>query len=492
MIRIRRAVYLQGVILLTAIVFVTAVSKTPAAERRPRPNFLFLLADDLGWGDLGCYGHPYIKTPNIDRLASEGTRFECFYVCGSVCHPSRASFMTGQFLPHCFGDVHNLPDGRRVNVSMAPGSIPVTHWLQKAGYATAHIGKWHLNTDALHDPAKYGLDIMQSGKRKDMGDFPANMGARNGQDQKLARAAIQFMKEHREQPFYLQLWFTVPHSPVIPSAEELEVYKALEPKLDDFEGFTREHFTTRANFEKQMRAWCAQITGHDRVVGEVLAALEEMGLAGNTVVFYSSDNGPAPPARTPDTYHEEINAMGSAGPYRARKFTYYEGGIRVPAIIRWPGHVRAGRIDKKSIWAAADWLPTVCSLAGVDLEDYQPDGRDVTGMLCDGASIEPRQLVWGLKPDRMAIRDGDWKLDEFRGTISLFDLSNDPYEQKDLAARETEVTERLQTRLSVYRQRLIEAQARGIRAAEAADASVGGESARRKKRREGTRGENLP
>ena len=139
-----------------------------AAEDAPRPNFLFLLADDLGWNDLGCYGHPYIKTPHIDQLASEGTRFERFYVCGSVCHPSRATFMTGQFLAHCFGNVHTLDDGRRINVSMAPGSVPVTRLLQEAGYKTAHVGKWHLNTDASVDPAKYGLDVFHCtfGKRR--------------------------------------------------------------------------------------------------------------------------------------------------------------------------------------------------------------------------------------------------------------------------------------------------------------------------------------
>ena len=289
-----------------------------AAEDAPRPNFLFLLADDLGWGDLGCQGHPYIKTPNIDQLAAEGIRFENFYVSGSVCHPSRVTFMTGQFLAHCFGDVHNLPDGRRINVSMAPGSVPVTKLLQDVGYTTAHIGKWHLNTDAFDNPAKYGLDVMHSGKRKQLGVFPAAMRERNGQDQKLARAAIQFMKEHREEPFYLQLWFTVPHSPVRPSESELDVYKDLKPSLDDFEGFTRGHFATRRHFEQQMQAWCAQITGHDAVVGEVLTALHDLGLEKNTIVFYSSDNGPAPPARTPETYTEEINAMGSAGPFRAQ------------------------------------------------------------------------------------------------------------------------------------------------------------------------------
>jgi len=309
---------------LVTIVSLTAMLPVShAAEAVPRPNFVFLLADDLGWGDLEFHGHPYIKTPNIDRLAAQGTRFENSYVSGSVCHPSRATFMTGQFLPHCFGDVHALPDGRRVNVSMAPGSVPLTKLLQQSGYKTAHVGKWHLNSDAFIDPGKYGLDFFHSGQRLDLGEFQADMQARNGQDQKLARAAIHFLKTQRDQPFYLQLWFTVPHSPVIPSEEELEVYRDLQPSLDDFQGFTREHFTTRKNFEQQIRAFCAQITGHDQVVDEVLSALEELGLEDNTVVFYSSDNGPPPPARTPESYVEEINGMGSSGPYRARKFTYF-------------------------------------------------------------------------------------------------------------------------------------------------------------------------
>ncbi|MFZ5831424.1 MAG: sulfatase [Planctomycetota bacterium] len=443
-----------------------------AAEPQPRPNFLFLLADDLGWGDLHCYGHPYIKTPNLDRLAAEGTRFGRFYVCGSVCHPSRATFMTGQFLAHCFGDVHALPDGRRVNVSMAPGSIPVTRLLREAGYATAHVGKWHLNTDAMQDPAKYGLDVLHSGRRRELGDFSADMKERNGQDQQLARAAIEFMKQHRQGPFYLQLWFTVPHSPVRPSVEELAVYQDLQPSLDDFQGFTREHFATRRGFERQMRAWCAQITGHDRVVGEVLAALEDLGLAENTVVFYSSDNGPAPPARTPDAYQEEVNAMGSAGPFRARKFTYFEGGIRVPAILRWPGRVPAGRVDAESVWAAVDWLPTVCALAGASMCDYRPDGRDVTEVFLGKTRPCDRELVWGLQPERMALRDGDWKLDEFRGEVSLFNLAEDPFEQKNVAAQNAERTARLKRRLADYREQLKQAHARGRAAALAADKSV--------------------
>jgi N-acetylgalactosamine-6-sulfatase len=442
-------------------------------EEARQPNFLFLLADDLGWGDLGCYGHPYIQTPNIDRLAAEGTRFERFYVSGSVCHPSRATFMTGQFLANCFGNVHTLDDGRRVNVSMAPGSVPVTRLLQKAGYKTAHVGKWHLNSDASQDPVKYGLDVFHSGQEKPLGDFSADMKERNGQDQKLAHAAIHFMKQHCDQPFYLQLWFTVPHSPVRPSAEELEVYRDLKPSLDDFEGFTRQHFATRTNFEDQMRAWCAQITGHDQVVGEVLAALEQLGLSENTIVFYSSDNGPAPPARTPDTYNEEINAMGSAGPFRARKFTYYEGGIRVPAIVRWPGQVPSGRVNKESVWAAVDWLPTVCSLAGASISDYQPDGCDISKIWFGEARPCDRELVWGLMPDRMALRDGDWKLDEFRESVSLFHLSDDPCERENVAEKHPDVAERLRKRLAEYREELVAASERGHAAAMRVGPAVG-------------------
>ena len=460
-------------ILLLFPALLVAVTNTTAAEDAPRPNFLFLLADDLGWGDLECHGHPYIKTPNIDQFATEGTRFENFYVSGSVCHPSRATFMTGQFLAHCFGDVHNLPDGRRVNVSMTPGSQPLPKLLKQAGYVTAHVGKWHLNSDGLVNAFKYGLDVMHSGKRTDLGNFAADMKQRNGQDQQLARAAIHFMKEHREDPFYLQLWFTVPHSPVRPSAEELEVYRDLKPSLDDFEGFTRQHFATRNNFEDQMRAWCAQITGHDQVVGEVLAALQDLGLAENTVVFYSSDNGPAPPARTPDTYHEEINAMGSAGPFRARKFTYYEGGIRVPAIVRWPGHVPAGRVDKKSVWAAVDWLPTVCRLAGASIGDHQPDGCDISNVWFGDTRPCDRELVWGLRPDRMAIRDGHWKLDEFRESVTLFHLTKDPYERENVVEEYPVVAERLRKRLAEYRHQLVAASERGHAAAQKVGPDVG-------------------
>jgi N-acetylgalactosamine-6-sulfatase len=452
----------RSAILFSCVCWVAALGAAGAAppEATSRPNVVFLLADDLGWGDLGCHGHPYIRTPNLDRLAASGTRFEQFYVSASVCHPSRSCFMTGRFCATGFGDVH--PDGGgRINVSLVPGTVPLPRLLKGAGYVTAHVGKWHLNTDGLRDPGRYGLDFMQSHGRTDLGKFRAEMKERNGQDQALARAAIDFMKRHRDRSFYLQLWFTVPHSPVRPSAEELKAYASLRPRLDDFTGFTRAHFATRPDFADQMRAWCAQITGHDRVVGEVLDAIDSLGLTKDTLVFYTSDNGPAPPAPEPGRYVEEKNAMGSAGPWRARKNTYYEGGIRVPAIVRWPGRVPAGRVDKESVWAAADWLPTVCRLAGVDPAAAAPDGWDVSDVWRGAVRPCDRELVWGRNPRVMAIRDGNWKLHEGRNGVELYDLQKDPAERDDLSQQFPEVTKRLRERLAGWREKLVATLKRG-------------------------------
>jgi arylsulfatase A-like enzyme len=290
--------------------------------------------------------------------------------------------------------------------------------------------------------------------RWDLGEFPADMKERNGQDQRLVRAAIDFMKKHRAQPFYLQLWFTVPHSPVRPSQEELAAYAELKPSTNDFSGFTRDHYATRPNFEQQMRAWCAQITGHDRLVGDVMTALEALGLSTNTIVIYTSDNGSAPPAPTPGEYKEEINAMSSAGPWRGRKNSYYEGGIRVPCVVWWPGRVPAGRVDKESTWVAADWLPTICHLAGVPTGNYPYDGRDVSDLWFGATRPCDREIVWGRDPHSMAIRDGHWKLHWLDNRIALYDLQKDPLETKDVATGFPEVTARLKGRLVNWKEKL--------------------------------------
>jgi N-acetylgalactosamine-6-sulfatase len=394
--------------------------------------------------------------------------------------------MSGRFNASGFGGVHPAPagvqgkpakgqakrekksggdseDGGRLNVSLAPGVIPVTQLLKQAGYVTAHVGKWHLNTDALDNPAKYGLDFMHSGQRLDLGKFTANMKERNGQDQQLARAAIDFMKKHRDQPFYLQLWFTVPHSPVRPSEEELKVYEKLKPSTNNFSGFTRDHYATRPNFEQQMRAWCAQVTGHDKVVGEVLAALDELGLATNTIVLYTSDNGSAPPAPTPGEYREEINAMSSASPWRGHKNSYYDGGIRVPCIVRWPGKVPAGRVDRESCWASVDWLPTVCHLAGAPVGKYEFDGRNVGDVLFGATRPCDREIVWGRDPRSMAIRDGNWKLHWFDDRIELYDLAKDPVEARNVAAEFPDITDRLKQRLAGWKEKLSATLANGAK-----------------------------
>jgi len=449
--------------------------------RMDRPNFLFILSDDLGFQDLGVYGHPYMDTPNLDQLASEGTRYEHFYASAAVCHPSRSVFMGGRYLPTGYSGVHS-PD----NVSIRPGVVTVTKWLQNAGYVTAFIGKWHLNDDVNARHAdKYGIDYYQDTDLQQFGNAQADPwnDQGNGQsDQRNARLLANFIKAHKHRPFYAVLSTQVPHTGINPPQYYRDLFADLEPDPADFPAgsFTREHFELRqaalaggpaeATWETQMRNWVANIKSHDVTIGELLQVLEDEGIADNTVVFYTSDNGPSPTERfTPDVKIDRTdNTTGSAGQYYGSKMTFFEGGTCVPAIVRWPGKVAAGHIDTETVWTAADWLPTVCALAGVSLGDYYVDGMDVSLNWMQHPNAPDsvnRTFVWGRQTREMAIREGYWKYYEHNGKKEqwLFDLENDPYETNNLAEVETTRRDAMQARLQVWREKLEQSLADGDR-----------------------------
>lgn len=447
--------------LLTAAV--AQVVAAPAAEAR-QPNVIFVLTDDQGWGDAAAWGHPYYKTPNLDRLTREGRRFAQFYVANPVCSPSRAAFMTGRyparFRIHGHFATHELNEARAMPDWLDPHVPTLTRQMQVAGYVTGHFGKWHLGSGpGAPEPGAYGIDkyvtIVSNGPQlRDPGAKPEPhwWGKSTGL---IMDHAIAFLRENRDRPFYLNIWTLVPHAKLDPTPEQLAVYQDLDPRADHpaFGKWTQDYYRAAKDLRAQMQVFAASITDLDTQVGRLLDALRELGLEENTVLFFSSDNGP-------EDYHigNAANAgVGSPGPHRARKRSIYEGGVRQPLVVRWPGKIKPGVFDETSVIGAVDFLPTVCALAGVKLPaDLPLDGEDTSDILLSG---QPRQrkgpLFWEWRstvaghpdyaPPPIAVRDGQWKLllNRDRSRVELYDIPADPAETNNLAPANPEIVKRL-------------------------------------------------
>jgi len=328
------------------------------------PNIVFLFADDLGYGDLACYGHPYAKTPALDQLAAEGTRFTQFYVTGVTCNPSRTGLMTGLFPARFPKYAANFGFGDRVTI---------TELLKKHGYRTGHFGKWHIGPD--ESDGTYGIDTVQViGKSLDKSA---------GRDDDLYSAAIELIRENRDGPFYVNVWGHATHFPVNTPDHLVAEFKDVKVNRDDFSETMQHKFDecpqVGGDLDASMRQYLGDVYQIDLNVGRVLKAIDELGLRDNTIVVFSSDHGPAPVilgkkgARTYSNY-----MLGYAGQYRGGKHTQYEGGTRVPFIMRWPGHVPAGRVDTKNVCWFIDWMPTLCAIAGIEERPQQLDGEDVS------------------------------------------------------------------------------------------------------------------
>lgn len=419
-----------------------------AAESSARPNFIFILADDLGWGDLGCYGHRQLKTPNLDRLAKQGIQFTQFYVNGSVCSPSRCAFMTGQYPArhkiHGHYAEHTQNAARGMSNWLDPKVPSIAALLRQAGYATAHFGKWHLgNGEGAPPPTEYGFDecrtVNSTGPTWDEPDltFRAKSSAA------IVDETIRFITAHTNQPFYVNAWMLIPHATLNPTEEQMQPYQALAPGGKNFP------------FKSAAQIFYGSVTDMDKHIGRLLDALDTLGLAENTLVLFSSDNGPED-IHISNAGHSGI---GSAGPFRGRKRSLYEGGIRVPGIIRWPARTPAGVVDDTSVVAGVDWLPTVCKLAGVAVPpSHQLDGEDQSDVFQGRARPRQTPLLWEWRfnifgepfhrSPILAIREGDWKLllNPDRSRVELYDLPHDPTQMNNLAPAHPDKVESLAKR----------------------------------------------
>jgi N-acetylgalactosamine-6-sulfatase len=465
-----------------------------AAEAK-RPNVIFILTDDQGWADAKFAGHPYVQTPNLDRLAREGTWFKQFYVAGTVCSPSRCAFMTshyparhlihGHFADHALNQARSMPDW------LDPQTPTITKLLRDAGYATAHFGKWHLGSgEGAPSLGEYGIDVQRTvnangpalgddgstapdGKRRTPEQTDPYFRAKS--TEAIVDETIQFIQANKDRPFYVNAWTLLPHAPLKPTPEQLQVYESLAPRADDpaFGPWMQKYLSEAQDLKSQMQVFCASLTDLDTQVGRLLRALDELGLAENTIVFYSSDNG----AEDYRIGNAANAGVGSTGPLRARKRSMYEGGIRTFGLVRWPGHVAAGRVDETSIIGGVDWLPTICNLAGVAVpESLQPDGEDVSDIWLGQPRPRRKPLhwewlfrVWGEEyhPPMLAIRDGAWKLfvNHDGSRAELYDIPKDCAEQHNVAAEHPEVVQELTAKVLAWQKSLPPSPARDQAAA---------------------------
>jgi arylsulfatase A len=389
---------------------------------------VIFLADDLGYGDLGCYGHPIIQTPNLDAFAKQGTRLTQCYSASAVCSPSRSAILTGR-TPYRNGVFTWIPEGREIHLRSSEIALPKL--LKSRGFATAHFGKWHLNSHfnqpTQPQPNDHGYDwwLATQNNAAPSHERPDNF-VRNGkpigkiEDYSapfVAKEALRWLKEERDpqKPFLVSVWTHEPHYP-IKSAEE---FRAKYPQLSD--DIQREHH--------------ANVTQLDHAFGLLMKGLDELKLSDNTLVIFTSDNGPEGDGiKSP--------GRGSTGGLRSRKRSVYEGGIRVPGIVRWPGKVEAGRTTDVPV-IGSDIFVTVATVAGAELpKDRVLDGGNLIDAIHGQPVQRARPLYWRCaispEPLKTAMRIGDWKMvaDEALTRFELYHIPNDPGETQELSKTE--------------------------------------------------------
>lgn len=417
-------------------------AKTPV-----RPNILFILADDWGWGDLGCHDHPYVKTPNINRLAQEGTDFHRFTVSSGVCSPSRTTMLTGHSPARYNIDGHfaHVPTNAKRNMPdwLDPEAPLLPRALQAAGYRTAHYGKWHLANDMIPDsplPSRYGYD--------DYGAF--NCAGEQMPWYDDARRASAFIDRSvaEQKPFFINMWVHEPHTP--------------HHCLPKYEWKFR-------HLDRPDQIYASVLAHADERIGQVVDHLERRGILDDTLVFFASDNGPARAVDPgePRIYYDSATgtgwgieaSKGITGGRRGYKAALFEGGVGVPFIVRWPDQVPAGAVDDTSLISAVDLLPTFCNLTGARMpEGYVPDGVDILDVL-QGSPRPSREkpLFWKIgaawppnpkRPDHWvnwAVMKDRWKLvgNTDLSYLKLFDIAGDLAESNDLKEEQVGVAEDL-------------------------------------------------
>jgi arylsulfatase len=441
-----------------------APAASPPAAAGRRPNIIFILADDLGWAELGCYGQTKIRTPNIDRIAAEGIRFTQHYAGSPVCAPSRCVLLTGLHAGHALVRDNREnggwgPDQPEGQLELTASTVTVGHLLQRAGYTTAVVGKWGLGgPGSTGEPNRQGFDhwygylcqrvahnhypthLWRDGRRENLdGNTWGNPTGRRYAPDLMAADALRFIERNRDRPFFLYLAFTVPHLAIQVPDDALAEYRGAwpDPPYDGGKGYLP-HPAPRAGY-------AAMVTRMDRDVGRILDLLTRLDLDDDTIVMFSSDNG-----ATYDIGGADSPFFESCGPLRGRKGSVWEGGIRVPLVARWPDRIAPGRVTDH-VSAFWDLLPTLMDLADLD----PPAGLDgisfAPTLLGEGGQRASAYLYWEFPgySGQQAVRLGDWKgvrqqMRKGNTAIALFNLADDVGERNDVAPLHPEIVERIE------------------------------------------------
>lgn len=414
---------------------------TAAEHGAPRPHIIYIVADDMGWKDVGFHGSD-IKTPNIDKLAQEGARLEQFYV-QPMCTPTRAALMTGRY-PFRYG-LQTL-----VIPTPSKYGLPTDEWLlpqalKEAGYRTVMVGKWHLgHADRKYWPRQRGFDYHYGAMVGEIDYFTHSSGKvrdwyRNNKPVKeegyvtqlLGKDAVARINEHDPKtPLFLYLAFTAPHAPYQAPKEYLDKYR----HIDD---------PTR-------RAYAAMIASMDDEIGKVVAALDKKKMRENTLIVFMSDNGGNVTAMfSGDVDVSKLKLPADNGPYRGGKGMLYEGGTRVAALANWPGRIKPGEV--KEVMHVVDMFPTLAALAGAKANKEKPlDGFNVWSTLSEGKPSPRQEVVYNVEPFRGGLRKGDWKLvwrTPLPSALELFNIAEDPSEKTNLADKNPQKVAELQKRI---------------------------------------------
>lgn len=476
-----------ALILLAFATLSAGLAASPACGDQP-PNIIFILADDLGYGDLGCYGQDKILTPNLDRLAAQGMRFTQHYSGAPVCAPARCTLLTGQNGSHAqIRGNRDSGNGRPFpgQWPITPDVITIAAVLNKAGYRAGGFGKWGLGpTDSSGSPMKHGFDRFYgyNCQRNAHSYYPPFLDDDDGVEllnaqpipghnkqpegevlaeayrgqvyapERILEEAVEWLDANHQQPFFLYLPFVEPHVAMQPPQVWLDRYpQAWDEELGEYRGENGylPHPRPRA-------AYAAMISDLDEHVGTILDRLETLGVADNTLVVFTSDNGPTHAGRDDNRWHvggAACNFFNSNGGLKGYKGSCDEGGIRVPCLVRWPGHVPAGSTSDLPSYFP-DWYPTLVAVTGAELPaDVQAlDGIDLSGALLGSETPQRRTpMVWEF-PEYggfVALRQDNWKAirrgikTKRPGSWELYDLGADPTETNDLAGTHADIVQEM-------------------------------------------------
>jgi len=466
-------------VFLSLVAHTWAIAGDVGESRRQKPNIILIMADDLGYGDLGCYGQEIVRTPNIDQIAAEGIRFTQFYSGSPACAPARCTLMTGKHTGHAATRNNGAPrDVEHLQKEFGwefPGQNPLpaeevtlTKILKSHGYATAAIGKWGLgHFGTTGDPTLQGVDLFYGFNDQEHAHnhyprflwrnrvkepLPGNDRTLHGQtysQDKFTEVALQFVRENQDRPFFLYLPLSIPHVSIQVPEESLAEY---EGKIPEEEGDIQ--YYNYVKHPSPRAGYAAMITHIDRDIGKLMQLVRDLGLDDNTIVLFTSDNGPA---------YERVGGADSdffrsSGPLRGRKCSVHEGGIRVPLVARWPGEIAAGQ---NSDLQAAHWdfLPTFCELVGIT-PPTDIDGISIAPTLFgQGEQKQHDALYWEYPAygGQQAIRVGDWKavrkniISEGNMQIELYNLADDIAERHNLAEKHPERVADMERRMTEAR-----------------------------------------